>query len=254
MLPIVLAAAVLLGASLNARAEDDKPDPGPAPSADELRAVDELVKHGARADQLAAGINWRYVNFRGVEKPDAALYAQLKAIPSIVELSLAGKELSTDDLANISGLKSLAILNLSKTNVTDDALAAVEKLEKLNSLNLFATGITDAGLAHLSGLKNLHRLYLAETKVTDAGVETLKKSLPEVKVNRGPELAPVPPPAPAAPPAPKPDEAKLATPPGKTEEKKPEAPPAPKADEPKPPAAPPKPEEKKPDAPAAPAK
>src|SRR5580692_5276457 len=99
-------ATVLSAGRLSTFAEDEKPDPGPAPAPDELKAVDELVKRGARADQLASGINWRYVNFRGVEKPDGALYEQLKAIPSIVELSLAGKEFAPADLANISGLKN----------------------------------------------------------------------------------------------------------------------------------------------------
>lgn len=258
LLTFSLAITCSLGfGQMSLRAADDKADPGPPPTADETKAIDELTKHGARADQIANGVNWRYVNFRGVEKPDAALYGQLKSIPSIVELNLAGKQFTAEDLANISGLKNLTSLSLAQSNVTDGGLAAVENLEKLNSLNLFSTGITDAGLTHLSHLKNLHRLYLAETKVTDAGVEALKKALPDVKVNRGAELPPPP-----APPAAKPAEEKPAAPAPKPEEKKeekkvdapakpaeakpaPATAPAPSA--PKPDAAP-KPEEKKPDA------
>jgi hypothetical protein len=250
---ILLSTAVLFASSsLVYAADEEKHDAGPAPSAEELKAVEALSKGGARADQIANGINWRYVNFRGVEKPDPALYGQLKSIPSVVELNLSGMQFTPDELANISGLQNLTILNLSKTNVTDDELAAVEKLDKLESLNLFSTGVTDAGLSHLSGLKKLHRLYLAETKVTDAGVDTLKKALPEMKINRGPEFTP---PAPPATPAPKPEEAKAAPPAPKPEEKKPEekkadsAPSTPKAEEKKADAPPaPKPEDKKPDA------
>ena len=194
LLPFV-AACFLHAGSLTARAEEEKRDAGPPPAAEETQAVEALSKRGARADPLANGVNWRYVNFRGAEKPDAALYAQLKAIPSIVELSLAGMQFTPTDLANIAALKNLATLNLSKTNVTDEGLAAVENLEKLHSLNLFSTGITDAGLEHLAHLKNLRRLYLAETKVSDAGVaEVLKKALPEAQINRRtPEFAPAAP-------------------------------------------------------------
>ncbi|MDR3402910.1 MAG: hypothetical protein P4L99_10475 [Chthoniobacter sp.] len=225
------------------RADDAKTDAGPPPTPEETKAVTELSNRGVRAEQVANGLNWRYVNFRGADKPDAALYAQLKSIPSIVELSLAGMKFAPEDLANIAGLKNLTTLNLSNTNVTDDGLAAVENLEKLSSLNLFSTGITDAGLRHLTHLKNLHRLFLAETKVTDAGVDMLKKSLPDAQINRGAELV-VPP---AATPTPKPAEEKPAAPAPKPEEKKPEppAPPKPPEEKPAPPA--PKPEEKKPE-------
>lgn len=257
LLTLSLAIVCTLGPGpTSLRAADDKVDAGPPPTAEETKAIEELSKRGARADQIANGVNWRYVNFRGVDKPDSALYVQLRSIPSIVELNLAGKKFTAQDLANIADLKNLATLSLSQTNVTDEGLAAVEKLEKLKSLNLFSTGITDAGLTHLSHLKNLHRLYLAETKVTNAGVEALKKALPDLQINRGAEL----PPPPAATPAPKPAEAKPAAPAPKPEEKKADAPAPPKPPEEKPapatppappapkPDAPPKPEEKKPEA------
>ena len=259
LLPALLLSTVVFFAAgaFAVAADEEKHDAGPTPSPEELKAVEALARSGARADQIANGINWRYVNFRGVEKPDPAVYGQLKSIPSIVELNLAGMQFTPEELANISGLQNLTILNLSRTNVTDDGLAALEKLDKLESLNLFSTGITDAGLSHLSGLKHLHRLYLAETKVTDAGVDTLKQALPDAKINRGPEMTPPAPPATpkveetkAAPPAPKPEEKKPATPPAKPEEKKAEPAPAPKPEDKKPdsPAPAPKADDKKPDA------
>ncbi|MEP6668392.1 MAG: hypothetical protein ABJF10_04520 [Chthoniobacter sp.] len=245
LLPILLftIAGFSSTSSLSIRADDAKADAGPPPTPEEIKAVGELSSHGVRAEQVANGVNWRYVNFRGADKPDAALYVRLKSVPSIVELSLAGMKFAPEDLANIASLKNLTTLNLSGSNVTDDGLKAVENLEKLSSLNLFSTGITDAGLSHLAHLKNLRRLYLADTKVTDAGVETLKKSLPEAKINRGAELI-IPP---VATPAPKPAEEKPAAPAPKPEEKKPEppAPPKPPEAKPAPPAA--KPEDKKPD-------
>lgn len=274
LLPRLLVGFTCFLITLAAHAAEEKVDAGPPPSAEETKAVEELSKRGVRADQVANGVNWRYVNFRGAEKPDAALYTLLKSVPSIVELNLAGMQFAPADLANVASLKNLAILNLSGTNVTDEGLSAVENLEKLQSLNLFSTGITDAGLNHFTHLKNLRRLYLAETKVTDGGVDTLKKALPEVQINRGATLAP---PVAAAAPAPKPEEkpatspakpaeekpatppakpaeGKPATPPTKPEEKKAESPAPPKPPEEKPAPPAPKPEEKKPDSATAPAK
>jgi len=262
LFPSLLVGFTCLLAALPLHAAEEKIDAGPPATSEETKAIEELGKRGVRADQVANSVNWRYVNFRGAEKPDAALYALLKSVPSIVELNLAGKQFTTADLANIASLKNLAILNLSSTNVSDEGLAAVENLEKLQSLNLFSTSITDAGLSHLTHLKNLHRLYLAETKVTDAGVDNLKKSLPDVKINRGATLSP---PVAAAAPAPKPEdkpaaspakpaEEKPATPPAKPEEKKADAPAPPKPAEDKPAPSTAKPEEKKSDAAPAPAK
>lgn len=67
--------AALVCASFVRAAEEAKPDPGPAPSADETKAVDELAKHGVHAEPLANGLHWLYVNFRGADKADSSLYA-----------------------------------------------------------------------------------------------------------------------------------------------------------------------------------
>lgn len=251
----LLVGLTCLFAACSAYAAEEKVDAGPPATAEETKAVEELAKRGVRADPVANGVNWRYVNFRGAEKPDSALYALLKSVPSIVELNLAGMQFTPADLANIASLKNLTVLNLSSSNVTDEGLASLEKLEKVQSLNLFSTSITDAGLPHLAQLKNLRRLYLAETKVTDAGVDTLKKALPQAQINRGAKLAPPVAAAPApkqeqkptTPPA-KPAEEKPAPPPAKPEEKKADAPTQTKPAEEKPAPPAPKQEEKRPDA------
>ena len=151
---------VLLALSLPVFAADEKADPGPKPSPDEEKAFAELTKRGASAQPIAQGANWRYVNFRGVEKPDAALFTLLKPCALIVELDLAGVTLTDADLANVAGLKNLKRLSLARTAVSDAGLAHVKGLAQLETLNLFQTKVTDAGLAQLSGLKNLKRLYV----------------------------------------------------------------------------------------------
>ncbi len=51
---------------------------------------EELSKRGVSAVPLAAELNWRYVNFRDLKKPDAAVFALLKPCSLIVELNLSG--------------------------------------------------------------------------------------------------------------------------------------------------------------------
>ncbi|MEQ1862603.1 MAG: hypothetical protein ABMA13_22000, partial [Chthoniobacteraceae bacterium] len=185
MIPHTFRLALIVALLHPAFAAEEKADPGAKPSAEEEKAYAELVKRGASAQPLAANLNWRYVNFRGVEKPDAALFALLKPCILIVDLDLSGVKLSDADLANVAGLKNLAKLSLARSAVTDAGLAHLKGLEKLESLNLFHTDVTDAGLAHLRELKKLKRLYVFETKVTDAGAKSMQAALPGVKIDQG---------------------------------------------------------------------
>ena len=244
-------AATLSGWAVGA---DEKVDAGSPPSPEELNAYAELTKRGVSAQPVAANINWRYVNFRGAQKPDAAVFALLKPCTLIVDLDLAGAPVNEADLANLAGLKNLKRLSLANSTVADSALVHLTGLTKLESLNLFHTAITDAGLTKLNGLKNLKRLYVAETKVTDAGVQAFQKAVANVQVDQGwklppPDAKPAKPATAVVPPAPKPEE-KKATPPSaakpaepKAEEKKPTQPasPAPKLEDKKPAPVPPKP-------------
>lgn len=216
--PLLLAATLAFA--------EDKPVAGPALTPEQEQAAAELTKRGALVQPVAANLNWRYLNLRGVDKLDAPALALIGKLTTTVELDLAGVQFQPGDLAPLAALKDLAKLNLSNTPATDESLAHLKGLEKLESLNLFKTAVTDAGLSHLSGLKNLKRLYVFETKITDGGADGLRKALPALRIERGWDkvVAAVPPPA-------------------KPEEKK---------DVPKPPPAPPKPEEKK-DAPKPPA-
>ena len=116
-LPAVLAlASLLIPFSVFA---DEKADAGSAPTAEEKQAAETLTKRGALVQPLAAGVNWSYVNFRGVEKPDAATFALLAKMTSAVELDLAGTQFQAADLAGVAALKNLRKLNLSRTNAND---------------------------------------------------------------------------------------------------------------------------------------
>jgi hypothetical protein len=149
-------------------------DPGPAPTAEELKSYTALAQKGVLVQPLAAGINWRYVNFRGAEKVDASVFALLKGAVTTVDLDLTGQKLTDADAAALSSLTNLKKLSLARSTITDAGLAALKPLQKLESLNLFGTEISDAGLNHLTTLKSLKRLYVFQTKTTEAGVGKLK--------------------------------------------------------------------------------
>lgn len=176
-------------------------------------AVNKITGKGGLVMQLANDSDLLVVNLSlaGKQATDAEL-AQVKNLPKVAQLNLANTAVTDAGLAALSGMGELTMLHLEKTGVTDAGLANLKNLAKLEYLNLYATGITDAGLKNLSGLKNLKKLYLWQTKVTDGGVSELKKAIPSVVVNRGEELnivvkapdAPkpaTPTPAPAAKPA-----------------------------------------------------
>jgi hypothetical protein len=173
-------------ATTGAFAADPAPDAGPAPTAAETKAVDDLAKFGIDARTIAAGLNWRTALVRlGKEKPDPKIFAGLKDVANLAELDLAGVQLTDADLANIAGLKNLRVLHLEKTPLTDAGLEHVKGLTNLTYLNIYATAVTDAGLAKLKSLTNLKSLYVFETKVTDTGIATLKEALPKANIVRG---------------------------------------------------------------------
>lgn len=203
---------------------------GPAPSADELKAVEELAKRGLKVRPIAAGIHWRRADLRSLgDKVSTDLFPQLARISNLQELDCSGVKLADQDLASLAALKNVTVLRLANTAISDAGLPYLAKLEKLGSLNLFGTAITDAGLKGLAALKHLKSLYLAGTKVTGAGVLALKQQLPNVEIESGAEFAeiakkdPEPPKKPVATPTPAAKPAPPPTPPANAAAEKPKA-------------------------------
>ena len=160
------------------------------PAAEELKAIEKLQAAGINVLPVALNMNWRDANLSlmGTNVTDQTL-AQLKDIKGLVNLNLRNTKITDAGLTHLKGLPNLISLNLAGTSVTDAGLANLKGLSKLEYLNLYSTGIGDSGLASLKGLKNLRALYLWQSKVTDAGVADLQKALPQLKSNRGIDLA-----------------------------------------------------------------
>ncbi len=142
-----------------------------------------VIPLAADADSVVVSLN-----MAGKQATDADL-AELKNLPKISQLNLANTAITDAGLANIAGLTNLTHLHLEKTAISDAGLSNLKNLTNLVYLNLYSTNVSDAGLSNLSGLTNLKRVYLWQTKVTEAGANNLKKTLPNLVVNRGEELA-----------------------------------------------------------------
>src|SRR5215212_1561765 len=166
-------------------------------------AANKLTAKGGLVIPLAADADSLVVslNMAGKQATDEDL-AQLKNLPKISQLNLANTAITDAGLSNIANLTNLTHLHLEKTAITDAGTAHLKNLTNLVYLNLYSTHITDASLQNFTGLKNLKRLYLWQTKVSEAGAANLKKSLPDLVINRGEELAIIVP----KPPEPKPAE------------------------------------------------
>ncbi len=176
--------AGLLGVSVSFG--EDKP----APTDAEKAAIAEIRTSGGQVMELAQNDSRLDVAFYLASgKITDEHLVPLKSLPRVAQLNLRGREITNAGLVNLKDLKGLTTLHLENTKVTDDGLVQLKGLENLEYLNLYGTAVTDAGLKHLAGLKKLRKIYLWQTQVTDAGAAELKAAIPELRINRGIELA-----------------------------------------------------------------
>lgn len=184
--PIGLA-IVLLSASVPALGETER-------SQAETDAIASIQEKGGLVLEVAQNDPSLDVAFHLASKPaeDGDL-APLEHLTNVVNLNLRKTAVTDAGLAHLKGLKTLQRLHLEKTAVSDAGLEHLEELTGLVYLNLYETAVSDAGLQHLKGLSKLRKLFVWKTKVTQAGVDGLRKSLPELEVVLGQELAPDPP-------------------------------------------------------------
>ncbi len=108
----------------------------------------------------------------------------------LVEVNLAGTQVTDAGLAQLKGLTELRWLNLWNTQVTDAGLDHLKGLNGLQLLNLGNTKVGDAGLKRLEGLTALDWLGLEQTGVTDAGVAGLQRALPNCQIEWQANLPP----------------------------------------------------------------
>ena len=89
--------ATILSSAFASQAADA--DPGPKIEEPQQKALAQLSQRGVLVQPLASGLNWYYVNFRGVEKADPSLFALLQGASAIVDLDFSGQKVTDADLA-----------------------------------------------------------------------------------------------------------------------------------------------------------
>jgi len=159
------------------------------PTEADQKTIQAIEKLGGSVRQIAQNDDRLEVDFHlqpGSLTDDQL--AVLKDLKKVIHLHLGNTNITDKGLAQISGLTTLTELHLEKTKITDAGLKSLGRLSELSYLNLYGTGITDAGLVNLKGLAKLKHLYLWQTKVTPAGVNDLRKAIPGLDANIGPDL------------------------------------------------------------------
>ncbi|HKQ40531.1 MAG TPA: c-type cytochrome domain-containing protein [Verrucomicrobiae bacterium] len=160
------------------------------PGANETKAIAKLTEAGIDVRPIAVNVPWREANLRlqGTNATDATV-ALLKDVTSLVELNLGTTKVTDAGLANLKGLTNLQRLHLELTEISDAGLAHLKPLKNLVYLNLYGTKVSDAGLENLKDKKYLRNVYTWQSKVTEDGAAKLKKTLPELQISTGTELA-----------------------------------------------------------------
>jgi hypothetical protein len=176
----------LLGVPVSqAQKAEDKSGPSEA----DQKVIQAIEKLGGSVRQIAQNDDRLEVDFhlQPGSLTDDQLVA-LKDLKKVIHLHLGNTNISDRGLTHLASLTTLTELHLEKTKITDAGLKSLANLTALEYLNLYGTGITDAGLPALRGLSKLKHLYLWQTKVTQAGASDLRKALPGLDVNLGPDV------------------------------------------------------------------
>src|SRR5262249_16531940 len=128
----------------------------------EKKALTKIQQQGGLALELAQNDPRLEVSFlqRDGNVSDDCL-TPLKELKGLVQLNLAGKDVTDAGLVHLKDLAPLTRLHLERNpKVTDKGLENIKGLVNLEYLNLYGTSVGDAGLVHLEGMKKLKNLYL----------------------------------------------------------------------------------------------
>lgn len=107
-------------------------------------------------------------------KHASQLLPQLKNLPKLHELNLAGVKLQKKDFEQLMKISSLECLRLSSGQLTDNDMQYLQPLKGLETLVITHSTITDDGLPYLSTMTELRYLNLSSTKVCGHGFSRLQ--------------------------------------------------------------------------------
>jgi Leucine-rich repeat (LRR) protein len=119
----------------------------------------------------------------GLPITDTGLDA-LKDLPALGGLFLSRTKIKGPGLARLKSLPTLAVLFLDGSEIDDQGLRFLSGASNLQYLSLNGTGVTVEGFKALKRLPRLGQLNLGSTGLLDEEVMDLRKSWPELKIER----------------------------------------------------------------------
>src|SRR5581483_2666617 len=100
-----------------------------------------------------------------------------KLATAVVEIDLAGTQVSDDLLKDLKVFPHLETLDLSRTPISDKGVENLTSLAALTDLRLSGTSITDGAFVSLAKLPKLRRLDLDYTShVSNEGIRRLRNN------------------------------------------------------------------------------
>ncbi|HVY76339.1 MAG TPA: c-type cytochrome domain-containing protein [Puia sp.] len=166
----------------------DVPDASVSAASENL--LNALRSHGVVVLPVARNSNYLSVSFVTATLNDSLLGVLFKISDQLVWLNLGGTALTDQQLEKVGRLTRLTRLYLNDTKITDSGLHYLQSLQQLQYLNLVHTQTSAKGLAQLHGLKWLKQVFAYQTNLHAADWESLRKSLPGVKIDTGGYLVP----------------------------------------------------------------
>ena len=122
------------------------------------------------------------INIAGAEITERGL-AALSILKDIKILDLAATNIKPEGYGHLRRFKNLEVLSISGTSIGDSEIDLLNDLKKLKVLSLENTAISDRGLKKLSKHPSLYSVYLKDSLVTQKGIDKFKEKKPLCKID-----------------------------------------------------------------------
>lgn len=141
-----------------------------------LRGLEELVINGGSLDyDSAMELSWSLLKCKNLSlwnmSLDQGVIAAFSSLPALQGVRLAGCDLHSSNITDLSKLDGLQILSLTGLRLAPEGVIRLPSLRHLEQLELTATDVDQKTIALLSTMGSLELLKLAHTSITDEMME-----------------------------------------------------------------------------------
>jgi len=143
-----------------------------------LKNLSELYLYNTHVSDIGALSGLTKLSSLNLSSKQVSDIGALRGLTNLSWLYLSNTQVS--DIGALSGLTKMSTLSLAYTQVRD--IGALSGLTNLSKLDLSYTQVSD--IEALSGLTKLIELILSGTQVSDSQIESLKSSIPGLKIKQ----------------------------------------------------------------------